>query len=351
MVADETQAVDRLPMLPEGERQRVLYEWNKTEAEYPREKCIQELFEEQVEKSAEAVAVVYEDTSLSYGELNRRANRLAHYLREQGVKPGIVVALLMVRGVELLTAILAVFKAGGAYLPLDPNHPPDRQLQILEQGNVGYLIGNRRWVAELAERPKSRRLSTFSIEDLNKIEAREQNLIVKVSPEHLAYVIYTSGSTGAPKGAMIHHGGMLNHLWAKARDLGLTGSDPVAQTASQCFDISVWQFLSALTVGGSVRIYPSDAVADARKLLKLVEKDGVNILELVPAVLRVGLENQQKTDPKAEEKLGALRWLLLTGERVPPELVRDWFQRYPGTKVMNAYGPTECSDDVTHYPM
>ena len=176
------------------------------------------------------------------------------------------------------------------------------------------------------------------------------NLDVPVDPRQLSYVLYTSGSTGKPKGAMIEHRGMLNHLYAKVYDLQLTETDILAQTASQCFDISIWQFLAALLVGGRVHIFGDEITHDPPLLLEQTARHKITIWETVPSLLRVALERLADGGATAFD-LSALRWLLVTGEALPPDLCQQWLACYPHIPLLNAYGPTECSDDVTHYAM
>src|SRR5262249_2397319 len=162
----------------------------------------------------------------------------------------------------------------------------------------------------------------------------------------LAFVIFTSGSTGLPKGAMVEHVGMLNHLLAKVDELQLSNLDVLAQTASQCFDISVWQFLASLVVGGQVHIFEDDITHDPGRLQQCLDRNGISIVEVVPSLLRVMLE--QLKENGSLNPFSSLRWMIVTGEAVPPDLVSDWLNTYSEIPLLNAYGPTECSDDVTH---
>jgi amino acid adenylation domain-containing protein len=314
--------------------------------------CLQQLFEAQVERTPDAIAVVCDDVSLTYGEVNVRANRVARFLTGHGVGPDVVVALLAERGVDFLAAMLGVFKAGGAYLPLDPRHVAERLCQVLEQSGTTLLLAAGQFLpaltAVLERRPIGTRILVLAIEELLQPKPYDENPPALCTPGHLAYVIYTSGSTGIPKGAMVEQQGMLNHLYAKIADLKLMESDIVAQSASQCFDISVWQFLAPLLVGGRVHILPDDVAQDAWQLFEQVQQARVSILEIVPSLLRVMLE---EAEPRGlgRPDLSALRWLISTGEALPPELCRQWHSSYPSIPLLNAYGPTECADDVTHY--
>ncbi|MGB8344240.1 MAG: condensation domain-containing protein, partial [Ktedonobacteraceae bacterium] len=254
IVANPDQRIGNLPFLTERERWQMLVAWNASDMDFPRECSLPELFEAQVERTPEALAVVCAEEQVTYRELNQRANRLAHHLHDLGVGPETVVALLAERGIELVTAILAVFKAGGAYLPLDPRHPISRLRQILTHSRSSFVLSVSLFTGTMAEimlaLPEHDRPRWQDLEILlqQKHNAEDENLPGRAGEKQLAYVIYTSGSTGTPKGAMVEQAGMLNHLYAKIAALQLTEADSVAQTASQCFDISVWQMLAALLV-------------------------------------------------------------------------------------------------------
>ncbi len=349
--------IETLSLLDRLEREQILVTWNASQRSYPREQSFQQLFEAQVARSPEALAVVCEEQRLTYRELNQQADQLARRLRELGVGPETLVALLDERGINLLLAILAVFKAGGAYLPLDPRHPPTRLRQILQLSRSPLVLRADQFseIIETAlndEGTWQDQPRILSLEDC--LQARSTTGLIAPSewlePAQLAYVIYTSGTTGTPKGAMVEQQGMINHLYAKINDLDLTSADIVAQTASQCFDISVWQFLAALLIGGSVTIYAETIAHDPLQLLPHIQRDRVTILETVPSFLRVMLETAE-IGTTSKRALTSLRWLVPTGEALPPELCERWLHMYPHIPLLNAYGPTECSDDVTHFPL
>jgi amino acid adenylation domain-containing protein len=348
---DPEQHISSMPILTEAERHQTLVEWNDSKTKSALDRPINQLFESQVAQTPEAIAVVSEDAQLTYHELNCRANQLARALVECGVCSDFLVTLLAGRSVDLLTTILAVFKAGGAYLPLDRRYPASRLCQVLDQSESSLILTDTEFLPVLSKAvgnlASGRRPRLLLIEELLRRGGARENLPVSPSPTDLAYVIYTSGSTGIPKGVMVEHRGMLNHLYAKIGDLRLTSKDIVAQTASQSFDISVWQFLAALVVGGRVHVISDEAARDPSRLLAAVERQRISILETVPSMLQMILDHVRlRGDLPA---LTSLRWLISTGETLTSKLCRSWLSYYPHVSLMNAYGPTECSDDVTHY--
>ena len=338
--------------LPASEQRRILDEWNRTETEYPRGSCLAQLIEAQVRNTPQLVAVSDRQGELTYDQLNRRANQLARLLIEQDVGRETVVPILMNRRREFVVAMLALFKAGTAYLPLDPLHPSSRLARIIAGSGAGVILTSGEFMPRLAEAladvPGGEKVRLFIIEELLAQERFDEDLEPRGFPENLSYVIFTSGSTGVPKGVMIEHRGMINHLYAKVVDLKLISTDVVAQTASQCFDISVWQFMAPLLTGGRVSIFDEESILDPAQLVDRVRHERITILEVVHSLLRAVLDEVQRgeSDPQS---LVSLRCLLTTGEALPPELAREWLKVYPQIPLLNAYGPTECSDDVTHH--
>jgi amino acid adenylation domain-containing protein/thioester reductase-like protein len=337
-----------------------------------------ERFEAQVRARPDAVAVSVADqgaggdppgaTEVTYLELDRRAGAVARTVGDHGLGRDDLVAVLADRGVDLLAAIIGVLRAGAAYLPLEPRGPAIRLGRILRDARPSLVLTSRGLAPLLAGAGvpaphPPRRLLEDLLEHLpeERFEDRSEDLpedvvaadpagvrSVPVRPGDLAYVIYTSGSTGTPKGAMVEHLGMVNHLWAKVEDLAISERDVLAQTASQCFDISVWQFLAPLTVGGRVHIMPDEIAHDPARLLTETAAAGVTILETVPSMLAAMLAEADRRG-RAAPSLGRLRWMMSTGEELWPGLCNDWFERFPAVPIVNAYGPTECSDDVTHH--
>ena len=355
IVADSNRSIDALTLLTDAEWQEQVVEWNATETAFPHDQCFQQLFEAQVQRTPEAIAVVDDNEQCSYQQLNQRATHLAHTLQELGVGPEIIVALLAERSIAFLTAVLAVFKVGGAYLPLDPHHPPSRIGHVLGHSGARLVLVAKGLAPLLTEALGQLHTETgpqvIYLEDVPyPAHAPADNPPIRATPTNLAYVIYTSGSTGTPKGVMIEQRGMVNHLFAKINALQLSSTDRVAQTASQCFDISVWQFLAALLVGGRIHIFNDDISHTSMQLLEQVEQQQITILETVPSLLRIMLEGIEG-DRNDYPRLKRLRWLIPTGEALPPEFCRRWLHFYPHVPLLNAYGPTECSDDVTHFPI
>ena len=337
-------------LLSDDEKRRILREFNDTRASFPREKTLIDIFAAQVRKTPDRTAVVCEDQSATYAELDRRSNQLSHRLRSMGVGPDVMVGICMDRSLELLVGILGILKAGGAYIPLDTNYPIERLAFILNDAHARVLITqegpfDEDGLAGLISSNSCPLLRLRFDREMTVVTGeREDSLGSSFGAANLSYMIYTSGSTGSPKGAMVEHRGMLNHLFLKLSDLAITEADVVAQTASQCFDISVWQFLAALLVGGRVHIYPDAIAFDPLHLPREMRHHGVTIFETVPSLLQTVLSEQGlDIDP------GTMRWVIVTGEALPPQLCRQWLGMYPEIPLLNAYGPTECSDDVTHY--
>ncbi|MCP4155418.1 MAG: non-ribosomal peptide synthetase, partial [bacterium] len=328
---------------------------NDTKKEIVRDKCYERLFEEQTGRTPDRVAVVHNGRWKTYGELNKSANQIARFLREQGAGPGTLVALYMKRSTAMLASILGVFKAGAAYLPLEIDFPGERIRYILESSETKIVLADNEARDKIEttsnilpfempllyfdhHRSTAEMLQPYSEE--NPVHSHSTNT------GNLAYIIYTSGTTGNPKGVMITHIGMINHLYAKINELSISGDDIVAQTASASFDISVWQFLAAPLRGGTTCVVDRETVLEPQRFLKVLRKGRITILESVPSLMTAFLE---VVENEPENELRHLKWMIPTGEALGAALVRKWYAGYPGIKLVNAYGPTEASDDVTHY--
>ncbi|MGN7824087.1 amino acid adenylation domain-containing protein [Chitinophaga sp. 22536] len=338
--------INTLPLLTEEEQRQQLVTFNNTTVDFPHNSTLIDLLSGQAKHTPAAPALVMKDRMLTYASLEERSNQLAHYLREAGVDNTSLVPVCLDRSPEMVIAILGIMKAGGAYLPIDPAYPEDRVAYMLNDSKAQVVISSS------ADKHKPAQTGLVRIISLDEERAAIDScpvtaLPVLPAPSQLAYVIYTSGSTGLPKGAMIEHAGMLNHLYAKVNDLRMNAASVVAFTAAFTFDISVWQMFSALLCGGYTIIYDTDTILQPTELMQAVEKDKVTILEVVPSYLSAILATVKGVS------LQYLRYLLVTGETLPRQLLAEWFQHknYHTVPVVNAYGPTEASDDITHHFM
>lgn len=313
-----------------------------------------ELFERQVQATPIAVAGEQGDRRWTYSELNARANRLARALLARGLRREDVVAVVTERNLEWMAAVIAVFKAGGVYLPIEPHFPADRIATTLTRADCRLVLTEAGSRANL-----DRALDSLAgIQTLSVNASREdsgntadekdgENLGVVVKPDQLAYIYFTSGSTGEPKGAMCEHLGMLNHLYAKIDDLQIGKGQVVAQTAPQCFDISLWQLVSGLLVGAKTLLIEQEVILDVERFVDAITDRRVAILQLVPSYLEVVLTFLEQ-HPR---ELPDLQCVSVTGEALKRELAQRWFAAQPGIKLVNAYGLTETSDDTNHEVM
>ncbi|MBH3424329.1 non-ribosomal peptide synthetase [Pseudomonas gessardii] len=332
-----------LPLMGAQEREFLVHACNQSAHEYPLERSYVELFEAQVAQHPQRIAASCLEQQWTYAELNQRSNRLGHALVAAGVGLDQPVALLAERGLDLLGMIIGSFKAGAGYLPLDPGLPSQRLSRIIDLSRTPLLVCTAACLEQaqvlLDDFACGARPKLLVWED---IVGADSNPGIYSGPDNLAYVIYTSGSTGLPKGVMVEQRGMLNNQLSKVPYLHLSEQDVIAQTASQSFDISVWQFLAAPLFGARVDIVPNTIAHDPQGLLAHVQAQGITVLESVPSLIQGML---------AQERIGleGLRWMLPTGEAMPPELARQWLLRYPDIGLVNAYGPAECSDDVAFF--
>mgnify|MGYP000098976600 FL=1 len=332
--------IENYNLLSQEQYKKIINTWNSTEQDYPSEMTIHQMFQEQAEKTPDSIAVVFENSQITYDQLNKRANQLAHYLMKEGIGPEVFVALGADRSIDLVIGILAILKAGGIYVPIDPSHPQERFEYILDNCGANLILTQ----SYLKEKFSKYKKKIIEIDKWNLFEKeREYNLVSEVTSSNLAYVIYTSGTTGKPKGIMIEHKQKINHLCITKDEFALSANDVVAQTASQCFDISVWQFLSPLIVGARVCIFSAELIQHPSNFLQSLVNNSITVLQLVPSILNALLE--ATLDHTCNTNL---RLVIPTGEAVSSFLCKKWFSIF-NIPLINAYGPAECSDDVSFY--
>lgn len=347
VIANPEQRISRLPLLNQAERRQLLATGQGTPANFTTRGNLSERFDRQAKKTPNAVAISDGHVSLSYRELARRGQAVARWLAREGVGAESVVALLAERGPDLLAAMIGVQRVGAAFLNLDPDQPPARLATILGSSCARVLLTGRAqspMVAALLE-PLVERIHVAELEDAIAPGATKPARAARRAASSLAYLIYTSGSSGAPKGVMIEQRGLSNHLASLISELDLSARDVIAQSAPQSFVISVWQFLAGPMVGARVHVCGNAVVQDPILLAQEIEREGITVLEIVPSLLRVVLDRMDEA--QVRRAFARLRVLISTGEPLPVDLCRAWFARCPKVPLINAYGASECSDDVS----
>ena len=340
MLENPQASVDSLPMLDAEERYQLLEGWNATAAEYPLQRGVHRLFEEQVERTPTAPALAFGEERLDYAELNRRANRLAHALIERGVGADRLVGVAMERSIEMVVALMAILKAGGAYVPVDPEYPEERQAYMLEDSGVQLLLSQSHLKLPLAQGVQRIDLDRGApwFEDYS-----EANPDIYLDGENLAYVIYTSGSTGKPKGAGNRHSALSNRLCWMQQAYGLGVGDTVLQKTPFSFDVSVWEFFWPLMSGARLVVAAPGDHRDPAKLVALINREGVDTLHFVPSMLQAFLQDEDVVS------CTSLKRIVCSGEALPADAQQQVFAKLPQAGLYNLYGPTEAAIDVTHW--
>jgi amino acid adenylation domain-containing protein len=315
------------PFLDEAERRKVLIEWNDTERDFPSDKCFHQLFEEQVDRTPEAKAIVFGEQSMSYRELNHSANRLAHHLRALGVASETLVGISVERSLEMMVGILGILKAGGAFVPLDPSYPPRRLAFMINDSGIEVLLTQKRLVDALPL--YEGKIVVLDRSDISYRGYSDENLDINTTPLNAAYVIYTSGSTGIPKGVVIAHRGLSNLATAQIRTFNVQPSSRVLQFAALSFDASVSEFAMALLSGATLVMAPREDLMPGERLISLLRDQDLTTVTFPPSVL-AGLP---------PEDFPALRTIVVAGEACRAELVQRWTAKE--RVFYNAYGPTE----------
>jgi amino acid adenylation domain-containing protein len=304
-----------------------------------------ELFEDRAREHPNRLAIHCGSQRLTYRELNERANRIAHAVAEHRVHAEDVVAVVLDRDPDWAAAVLGIFKAGAVYLPIEPEFPAERVTAMLRRSGCRLAVSAPGCDTNLrAALPADSPVVVLSAPETERAGGPVTNPGVPVAANRLAYVYFTSGSTGEPKGAMCEHAGMLNHLLAKIEDLGITDGTVVAQTAPQCFDISLWQLVAPLLVGGTAVLVDQEVILDPQRFLTTIDASRVEVLQLVPSYVEVLLNQLAEQGQQPQW----LRCLSVTGEKLKPELAARCFAALPGRTLVNAYGLTETSDDTNH---
>ena len=323
--------ISDLEILTPSEKQLMLYEWNDTGFDFPKEKCIHHIFEAQVLNTPENVALVFESTEITYQELNEKSNQLAHYLQEKGVKPDDLVGICVERSIEMIVGLLGVLKAGGAYVPIDPSNPEKRISFMLEDADCRIVLTQKD-----IQLPEINSEIIYLDSDWGKIKNKPtHNPKSKVRSNNLSYVIYTSGSTGRPKGVMLQHSGLSNLQQEQGRIFGITETDVVLQFASLSFDASVWEIFMALTKSAKLVLAKSENLIDVKELAKIINDHKISIVTLPPTILNL-----------LDSDLPSLKTVISAGEDCTAELVKKWAKN---STFFNAYGPTETTVCASTY--
>jgi amino acid adenylation domain-containing protein len=340
LVANPQARVFELPLLSPAERHQLLVEWNDTQTDYPQHKCIHQLFEEQVERTPDAVAVVYEDEQLTYHQLNCRANQLAHHLRSLGVGADVLVGLCVERSLEMIVGLLGIFKAGGAYLPLDPEYPQERLEFMLEDAQISVLLTVQLLLDKLPQHTAQRVCLDTDAHLIEKFS--QDNAITDVQASNLAYVIYTSGSTGQPKGVEVIHRGV-NRLLFGVNYVHLDATQRFLQLAPISFDASTFEIWGALLHGARCVLFP-ESIPTSQNLGDEIKKHGITVLWLTAALFNSIIDDDEKA-------LWGIKQLLIGGEALSVAHVRKALKALPLTQIINGYGPTESTTFTCCHPI
>ena len=331
IVEDPQKTVGNLPLLSVAERHQLLVKWNETKCEYPHDKCIHQLFEQQVDSTPDAVAVEFENQQLTYLQLNQRANSLAHHLQSLGVGPEVLVGICVERSIDMVVGLLGILKAGGAYIPIDPHYPEERLSYMLADSGVVVLLTQSSLLAAL---PSSTARVVCLDTDWPLMEQHPQeNLDVGVRPDNLAYVIYTSGSTGQPKGVQICHKSVVNLLNSMQYSPGLTSKDTIYSVTTISFDIAALEIYLPLTIGAKVSVASRQSASSADWLLSQLSSSKATAMQATPATWQMLLASGWSSHYPLK--------VLCGGEALPTKLAREILET--GSELWNLYGPTETT--------
>ncbi|MBO8406164.1 amino acid adenylation domain-containing protein [Pseudomonas aeruginosa] len=348
IVANPRQRLGELPLLDAPERRQTLSEWNPAQRECAVQGTLQQRFEEQARQRPQAVALILDEQRLSYGELNARANRLAHCLIARGVGADVPVGLALERSLDMLVGLLAILKAGGAYLPLDPAAPEERLAHILDDSGVRLLLTQGHLLEHL---PRQAGVEVLAIDGLVLDGYAESDPLPTLSADNLAYVIYTSGSTGKPKGTLLTHRNALRLFSATEAWFGFDERDVWTLFHSYAFDFSVWEIFGALLYGGRLVIVPQWVSRSPEDFYRLLCREGVTVLNQTPSAFKQLMAVACSADMATQQP--ALRYVIFGGEALDLQSLRPWFQRFGDRQpqLVNMYGITETTVHVTYRPV
>ncbi|HEX3531788.1 MAG TPA: amino acid adenylation domain-containing protein [Thermoanaerobaculia bacterium] len=344
--ADPARQVLEIPVLAEAERQQALVDWNRTAEDFPAESCLHELFEGQAARQPEAPGLIFDSRAVTYAELNRRANQLAHHLLRLGSGRGGRIGVSLERSPDVAVALLAVLKAGSAYVPLDPEYPEERLAVMLETAAVDLLLTQERLAGRFAG--QTARTILMDAQAADWAQESVENPATGVSPEDLVYLIFTSGSTGKPKGVMLDHRGRVSNFTDFNRRYGIGAGDAVLAVSSLSFDMSAYDILGTLAGGGTIVLPRPDEILEPASWIGLLERHKVTVWHSVPAMLEMLVERLEARAPSEKTPASlALRVVLLGGDWIPVTLPDRLRALVPGAKVVSLGGATEVSMDST----
>ena len=347
IVANPNQRISELPLLTPADRHQLLVEWNNTWTDYPQDKCIHQLFEEQAERTPDKVAVVFDGEQLTYQELNVKANQLAYYLQNLGVEPEVLVGICVERSLEMVIGLLGVLKAGAAYLPIDSSYPSERLAFMLEDSSIPLLLTQQKLVEKLP--PNSARVISLDSDWEEIASCSEENPSNGVKSNNLAYVIYTSGSTGKPKGVLIEHRSLVNYTTVAGTEYGIDDCDRILQFSSISFDVSAEEIYTSL-ISGAMLVLRTDTMLDSLEgFLQKCNSWEITVLAIPTAYWH------ELTTFLSQEKVAlppSLRLIIIGGEKALPERLKTWFECVgQQVRLVNNYGPTETTVGATIYEL
>jgi amino acid adenylation domain-containing protein len=330
-----------VPGMPRDEVQKILVQFNDTIVDYPRDACLHNLFESQVERTPDAVALEFEGLQLTYAELNKKSNQLAHHLQHFGVGPEVAVGVYMERSIEMVIALYGILKAGGAYVPLDPDYPSERIVFMLEDSEPPVILTQNHLQSKIPVMDS--KILCLDTDWENIAEEESGNLSSGVAPANIAYIIFTSGTTGRPKGVMNTHQGICNRLLWMQDQYQLTQEDSVIQKTPFSFDVSVWEFFWPLLFGAKLVVAKPGGHKDSHYLVNQIIDKSITTMHFVPSMLQIFL------DDRNADKCTSLKRVICSGEALPLDLQERFFAKL-NAELHNLYGPTEAAVDVTYWP-